>query len=814
MNNTFAGKRVWILAPIVALACTGLAADGQEPPSAADTGCLACHHGIEPIRDPNSEMMQQIRALGIRRGDPAGCVVCHGGDPEAETAEAAHRGPKFYPDPGSPWVNEHTCGRCHDDHVRTQWNGLMMTEAGKIQGTAWAFGLMDNYDHIWGNYAAENPDDPNERYGTPAYRSYMTRLKQLQPGVFPDALRPLPPAPTDLAALHDHPEQAAFTYQRNQCQRCHLAVRGRQTRGDYRGMGCSSCHIPYSNEGYYEGRDPTIPHDQPGHMLVHQIQATRDAAVSVHGQRYTGIPVETCTTCHDRGKRIGVSYQGLMESAYTSPFTEGGGGQLPLHTKHYIAMQEDIHYQKGMLCQDCHSSNDVHGDGFLECANLAQVEIECSDCHGTPDAFPWELPLGYMDEFGPPPAAGPARGVAHTLLPREQQGTTYPVEDGYLISARGNPLGNVVRRGDAVVVHTAGGKDLDLAPLKLRRLRRELSREARVAMCQVGKHIETMECYACHASWAPQCYGCHVHVDYSQQVRSFDWVAAGRMHQRDEHLADRGENGYDTKLPGKVTEQRSYLRWENPALGVNGEGRVTPVMPGCQVSVTVVGPDGKTIIRNHIFHTAPNTEGSGPEGQLGIDMSPVQPHTIGHARSCESCHVSEKALGYGIGGGRLNRPWNQPHVVDLMTADGHVLPRRARTQIEPVEGLEADWSRFVTEDGRQLQTVGHHFTGSGPLSNEQRANMSRTGVCLSCHEEIPAESLAVNLLHHAAKYADALPHDETEHAQLLHKILLMSAWGQVTLPAVVAVIVLGAIACRWRRRRRNGRATADGKDRA
>ena len=46
----------------------------------------------------------------------------------------------------------------------------------------------------------------------------------------------------------------------------------------------------------------------------------------------SGQPVETCTTCHNRGKRIGVSYQGLMEAAWASPYTEGGGGQIGLHS--------------------------------------------------------------------------------------------------------------------------------------------------------------------------------------------------------------------------------------------------------------------------------------------------------------------------------------------------------------------------------------------------------------------------------------------------------------------------------------------------
>ena len=112
-----------------------------------------------------------------------------------------------------------------------------------------------------------------------------------------------------------------------------------------------------------------------------------------------------------------------MESAYVSPYREGGEGQLDLHTKHYLALQEDIHYQKGMMCQDCHTTYDLHGDGFLKGTTLAQVEIECADCHGTPFAYPWELPLGYLDEFETPPMTGPPRGVAQQLTAPTEQGT-------------------------------------------------------------------------------------------------------------------------------------------------------------------------------------------------------------------------------------------------------------------------------------------------------------------------------------------------------------------------------------------------------
>ncbi len=48
---------------------------------------------------------------------------------------------------------------------------------------------------------------------------------------------------------------------------------------------------------------------------------------------YSGIPVEGCNSRHNRGKRIDVTYQGLMEFHCGSPSNASGGKQPKLHTK-------------------------------------------------------------------------------------------------------------------------------------------------------------------------------------------------------------------------------------------------------------------------------------------------------------------------------------------------------------------------------------------------------------------------------------------------------------------------------------------------
>jgi len=688
-------------------------------------GCVTCHEGIENIRQPDTLMYQQIQAMGE-------CTACHGGDAAVtDDADAAHSG-DFYPDPGSIWVSDKTCGKCHPGYTERLMTALMNTEMGKIQGNLVTWGAQKDRKPIYANYTLDDQDGLVPSAGTDVYKAYMKQVIAQYPDNFPTHVEQMP-NPTVEEIVQD-PSKAAFTYQRQQCQRCHVGVQPRTKRGDWRGAGCSSCHIPYSNEGFYEGDDPTIPKDEPGHLMTHQIQATRDAKVTVNGHTYSGIPVETCNSCHNRGKRIGVSYEGIMEFPYGTPFDETGMGQPKLHTKKYLYIKDDLHHsiesrpenpKGGMLCQDCHTSIEMHGDGNIPATTLAQVEIECADCHGTPDQFPWELPLGYGEELLSKPMEG-ERGLGDKQPDNKTYfGMEYDPMDGFLLTTRGNPFENVVKNGDEVIVHSASGLDFKVPLLK--KIKQDgtwKTQDAEVAMDSVGAHLDKLECYSCHSDWAPQCYGCHVTMDYSEDKSDSDWIARGNAHQAN------GLNDMTIKSPGKAKEGRSYLRWENPILGINGEGRVTPLIPGCQVIYTVIGPDGKNIAHNVIA--------SSEEAPLALDMAPVQPHTAGRkARTCESCHNDPKALGYGIGGGVYMQGYDKGFIVDLVDAEGNVLSTNARYQSEPVPGLTQDLSQIVDpETGEQLMVVGTHWPASGPLTADQRTRMERVGLCMGCHQNM------------------------------------------------------------------------------
>lgn len=740
---------------ILASSLVSASMDTVTAEEASEKGCLSCHEGIESIREETSAMLMQIHAMGGLYGDPEGCVVCHGGKPDALTKEEAHsgipsnmaaNGPKeFYPDPGSLWIAENTCGQCHADYVYRLERSLMNTEAGKIQGNLHTFGLPEVMDyHVpWGNYDVDDPDGAVPKTGTQAYKDYMKKMIAQFPKQFPSELKMLP-QPT-VEEIEADPKLAGITYQRQQCQRCHVGVKGREKRGDYRGMGCSSCHMLYSNDGYYEGNDPTIDKEEQGHMLTHRMHGTREAG---------GIPVETCNSCHNRGKRIGVTYQGLMEFPYGSPFNEKGEKQPKLHTKKYLFISDDLHHQiesrpenpkGGMLCQDCHTTIDMHGDGNIFGTTLAQVEIECQDCHGTPELYPWELPLGHGEEFGNE-LSDKGRGLTDSPLPETAAfGTYYEGKDGYLVTARGNPFGNVVRDGDEVIMHSATGNDFKVPVLKnLAKDNAWRSPDAMVAMSSVEKHNESMECYTCHASWVPQCYGCHVKVDYSEGKEDTDWVASGNSRTSDGQTAESPLGVKGIQSPGKAYETRSYLRWEDPVLGINGEGRVTPLMPGCQVIYTVIDREGKTIAHNQTGRSKDEAEMLGQDRvPLGIDMAPVQPHSAQRkARTCESCHNNPKSLGYGIAGGVFQTRYTENVIEDLIDQKtGEPIPKRYQIQIPKIDGMDFDWSTIINDKGEQVQTVGTHWPLSRALPKEMRDAMQRTGLCMGCHREMSNEEL-------------------------------------------------------------------------
>jgi hypothetical protein len=646
-----------------------------------------------------------------------------------------------------------------------------------MKAITWSWGLgTGDYQHVYGNHAVNDPDGSLPRFGTDVYKSYMHELAEKFPGQFPKALKQIPEA--DLTTLSQMPEQAAFTYLRN-CNACHLSNKGHRDRGHFRGMGCAACHSLYSNEGLYEGNDKSIKADEPGHLMFHAMMGTRESGVTINDKRLSGIQVSTCAACHSAGRRIGHAYQGLMAMGHSynrGPFDEEGKPQPTNAGYVFKHIRDDVHHRfdqdgksiKGLLCQDCHTTNSMHGNGNIGATTLAGVEIECADCHGTPFAYPWELPLGFADEFGRT-LDREGRGLSGEPLPVTRQfAHLYNKADGYLFSARGNPFGNVIKKDQQVMVYSASGNDFEVPLLK--NINRTESwkhpLKAKTAMVAVTKHMESLECYACHSTWVPQYYGYKYIIDYSKE--SVDWLYSPEKVMPDGTTAD--YNQQFVMQPGAPTlGDYSHVRWENPPLGINGEGRVSTLTGVIQTVGTVIGPPGEVIVHNHV--------GKRLDGINAMELAPVNAHTTSlEARECRDCHGSQTAMGYGIDAGAYDSRPDMVKYADVVDADGENISRNTRPQIAAIAELHGNFMQLLTADGKQLMTIDSHWGTSMPLTVDQREKLTRGGTCIACHRDIPNGSIPIKMLGQIAKVANLSFASPDAHDKLLRENNILISW--------------------------------------
>lgn len=73
------------------------------------------------------------------------------------------------------------------------------------------------------------------------------------------------------------------------------------------------------------------------------------------------VTIDTCSKCHD--KKQSSTYEGYM----------------PMHKAK--GPNSDVHYEAGILCQDCHAPDELHGDGLVHETQLNATNVKCEGCH-------------------------------------------------------------------------------------------------------------------------------------------------------------------------------------------------------------------------------------------------------------------------------------------------------------------------------------------------------------------------------------------------------------------------------------------------
>lgn len=497
----------------------------QGARSGADSGCVACHEGIESMH-PQAELS---------------CVDCHGGNGASRNKLEAH----VPPPPGFgkdervagqeddlPWrrfrnpmdlrVAKLTCSPCHESEVRDVHTSLHGTTAGHLSDGYYEMGLTPKKGSTFSIFNVPphlaEPGDVKSLTQVPAHRDNGPRNQ-----------------------IASHYSDLA----RKECMQCHLWSEGRAVRGrvgfdgDYRGEGCAACHVAYARDGLSESADRSARRSEPGHPRVHAM--TRAPTT------------DTCTSCHYGDATIGLNFRGLSQLPPGAP----GGPEIPGTTDALLNRQfylddpalcpPDIHHEKGMHCIDCHTQNDVMGDGTLYGAMEHAVEIACIDCHGT-----FEKPATLRTE-------------------------------------RGTPLTHLKRVGERVVLKSkVDGREHEVTQVAyvVDPKRPEFNPDAAAAMTKAhGK----LECYVCHSNWNPNFLG--FHFDRNESLTQLDLLSGA-------------------KTKGRVTTQEKvFATWKSFYAGLNEAGRFAPYLTGFSTMGTARDADGEVLVDQGLPVTAAGLSG-------------------------------------------------------------------------------------------------------------------------------------------------------------------------------------------------------------
>jgi len=167
-----------------------------------------------------------------------------------------------------------------------------------------------------------------------------------------------------------------------------------------------------------------------------------------------------------------------------------------------------------------------------------------------------------------------------------------------------------------------------------------------------------LTCSACHAAWAGQAFGAHLHRSLVGDTWNL-WDR--RAHQGDPELTARvaealalpeqARAAHAPRMRDRLTGVeragvwalgRTFRRWEEPALGVTADGRVAPLRPRAGFVLTSVGADGLVWLDSVV---PTRGDGSGP-GQASETFTP---HTVRReAAACTRCHGNPRAAGLGL----------------------------------------------------------------------------------------------------------------------------------------------------------------------
>jgi len=299
--------------------------------------CTTCHIGIEEISASHPS-------------ESLGCTVCHGGNALSLDELTAHEGMYGGGHPGQLEVSRLSCGgssevgQCHsgnrqegDNQVDLLTTALMASKGGELSMSRYMYGL------------------------------------DIPPTVL---LKPGETATNVQAPFNHRGDEPKF--QQNCLAACHLS-KGELLGQQVRANGCESCHVLSNPQHTYQGKDATIPQSKAGYGISHRLTVQ--------------IPYTQCNQCHNQGDykldTMDFIPRHDLERVKSSPSPD----KESLETRWQNVYSPGLVFTKcevNLDCIDCHTRQEVMGDGEMYSSEWKALKIQCQDCHGSVASKPIE----------------------------------------------------------------------------------------------------------------------------------------------------------------------------------------------------------------------------------------------------------------------------------------------------------------------------------------------------------------------------------------------------------------------------------------
>ena len=142
---------------------------------------------------------------------------------------------------------------------------------------------------------------------------------------------------------------------------------------------CEGCHRDVA-----EVFETSLHHQAYGMMSEYELGAAGHFGINMTEFYATGkcanCHVESCVQCHT-GDHMEPVPMSSCDACHKKKQTSMFVGDMPNHGSE--GPHADVHYEAGFTCTDCHTVEEMHGDGTIYETQLQAVKIDCEDCHAT-----------------------------------------------------------------------------------------------------------------------------------------------------------------------------------------------------------------------------------------------------------------------------------------------------------------------------------------------------------------------------------------------------------------------------------------------